>query len=102
MLHVVVKNQLAWRIERQDALIALQQYCVENRCDNIVNLSQIKYTAFNNVQMEYMLPDSQYRADIALLLDNKVVGIIEIFSTSRVKEQKWDYLRRTKDILCGN
>ena len=99
VLHAVVKNQLAWRIHIQDALIALQQYCAEKKCNNIVNLSRIKYTAFDNVQVEYMLPDSRYRADIALLLDNKVVGIIEIFSTSRVKEQKWDYLTE-QGIYC--
>ena len=129
VLHKVVKNELAYRIKIQDYLIPMVQECVTDGCDAIVNLSKIKYSAFgcykeempvktvehfNNtvvktetrnesvtlseVKIEHRLSDVAV-ADIALLLDDEVVGVIEVYSKSRVSEEKWDYLTEN-EIYC--
>lgn len=81
----------------QDDWLKIVDIC--SKCQRDFNPRYPNPDTYNDVRLEYKLLDSEYRADIALLEDGKLKGIIEVRHTHAVDDKKWAFLNENK-IPC--
>lgn len=81
----------------QDDWLKIMDIC--SKCQRDFNPRYFRPHNYNHVCLEYSLLDSEYRADIALLQDGKLKGIIEVRHTHAVDDKKWAFLNENK-IPC--
>lgn len=81
----------------QDDWLKITDIC--SKCNTEFNSRYFQPHKYNEVRLEYNLLDSRYRADIALLQDGVLKGIIEVCHTHPVDDEKWAFINE-KEIPC--
>lgn len=71
-------------------------YDVCKRCKQLHNRRAIHPFKYNNVKIEYTIPSSLYKADIALLENNNLKGIIEVCNTHAINQEKLEFLNNNQ------
>lgn len=88
-----IDNLIGWL--RNDPS-ALKVYDVCRECGAKMNVRHIQPTTFDEVQKEYKILGTRYRADIALLKEGNLKSILELKNTSHVSIKKQEFLKEMK------